>query len=795
MNRIIVTVALLCLALPAFSARAQGFLMPTPDMPRETFTLENQRVLIAIEDGVASYQVDQVFRNNTPNQLEATFYFPLPEGAALSEFAMWINGKKTKGEILERQQAVQVYEEIVRRMIDPGILEYVGRDLIKARIFPIPANGTQKIQVSFESLVPITGQLAEVIYPLRAPEALSGTRSDLTVMVELHSAIPVKSVYSPTHPVDVTRDGDVTLAGFEQGGARFDQDFKLYYTLSREPVGVSVVTYRVPGEDGYFLLMAAPGEETSTEPMPKDITFVVDTSGSMAGDKIRGAREALRFCLQSLSPKDRFNVVRFSTGVEPFSSQLVNADQANVGRALSFVERFEALGGTNISEALDTALSHQVDGNRPYYIVFLTDGLPTVGITNADSILQQTRSRLAAMDGQVRCFTFGVGYDVNTDLLDTLAAENRGTSEYLEPGEDLEVKVSTFYRKVSRPVLADVGLDLAGADAYDIYPRETPDLFSGTQMIVMGRYKGKADQKVTLAGVAGGKKKEYTTTVHFDASRADHEFIPRMWAKRKVGYLLDEIRRNGEQQELVDEVITLSKRFGIMTPYTSFLVVDDVALANNQPVSGPAITMPSTGLRGGEDRGRGWGGTGAAGGATRTDSFSRDTDGASFDMAEEREFDEDDMSGWFDASPADEPAAAAPRASRSVAKKAARESSKMGGFGSSTGQAAVETSETLSEMKDAEKQEEYALSRVVRSKLFHFRDGSWIDETFQPSMQTLSVKYLSDAYFALLRINPDLRSYASLGNSVTIVVGNNKAVVITPGGDEPSDAEINKFLR
>ncbi len=762
--------AVLLAALGAGSASAQGFLVPPTDQPRTTFSLESQRVLIAVDEGVASYQVDQVFRNNTDSQLEATFYFPLPEDASLSEFSMWINGKKTKGELLEREQAVQVYEEIVRRMVDPGILEYVGKDLIKARIFPIPARGTQQVQVIFESLVEVDGQLAEVRYPLKAPRSLSGTTSDLTVKAEIHSSIPIRTVYSPTHEVDVVPQGETTLAGFEQSGARFDRDFSLYYTLSREPVGVSLLTYRVRGEDGYFLMMASPGEE-DVAPLPKDITFVFDTSGSMAGEKIQGARDALRFCLQSLSPEDRFNVVRFSTGVEPFSGQLLAASPDNVGRALQFAEGLEALGGTNIGEALDVALDHPVDSSRPYYIVFMTDGLPTVGVTSADAILSRVADRTVASGGKTRFFTFGVGYDVNTDLLDTLASDNRGMAEYLAPEEDLEVKISSFFRKVSRPVLADVTLELGGALAYDVYPRQLPDLFSGSQLIVMGRYKGSGSHKVTLAGGSGGDARAFATTVTFEQERVDRAFIPRMWASRKVGFLLDEMRRNGEQQELVDEVIQLSKRFGIMTPYTSFLVVEDTPVAGlTPPTDGPMVAVPT--------------------GSTWSTGGEMDFDGAAgFDAADEillRESEEE--------SRMDPPRSrGSGRSGGGAARKAARESLSMQGFGSSSGEAAVRTSQAIGGLKSKDKADDDTLSQVVRDKVFHYRGGAWVDESYDTSMRTLSVRYLSDGYFALLRIRPELAQYVSLGEAVTVVVGG-KAVVITASGDDPSEADIRAFL-
>jgi len=771
--------AVLLAALGAGRASAQGFLVPPADQPRTTFSLESQRVLIAVDEGVASYQVDQVFRNNTSSQLEATFYFPLPEDASLSEFSMWINGVKTRGELLERERAVEVYEEIVRRMVDPGILEYVGKDLIKARIFPIPPNGTQQVQVIFESLVQVDGQLAEVRYPLKAPQALAGTTSDLTVKAEIHSSIPIRTVYSPTHAVDVAPQDGGTVAGFEESGARFDRDFSLFYTLSREPVGVSLLTYRVRGEDGYFLMMASPGEE-DVAPLPKDITFVFDTSGSMAGEKIQGARDALRFCLQSLSPEDRFNVVRFSTGVEPFSGGLLPASPDNVGGALQFVDRLEALGGTNIGEALDVALDHPVDPARPYYVVFMTDGLPTVGVTSADAILSRVAERTEAGGGKTRFFTFGVGYDVNTDLLDTLAGDNRGMAEYLSPGEDLEVKISAFYRKVSRPVLADVSLDLAGASAYDVYPRQLPDLFSGSQLIVMGRYKGSGSQKVSLSGASGSDQRTFATSVTFDKERADRAFIPRMWASRKVGFLLDEMRRNGEQPELVDEVIALSKRFGIMTPYTSFLVVEDTTVAERTPpADGPMIALPR----------------GTTGGALQPHgNRAFDLDGAvvadDLDELLVLEAEESEASGGWGGLGT----RGRGMGGGGAARKAAKESVRMQGFTASSGEAAVHTSQAIGDLKSKDKADGDTLSQVVHDKVFHYRSGAWVDESYDPSMTTLSVRYLSDGYFALLRLRPELARYVSLGEAVTVVVGG-KAIVITADGDDPSESAIRAFLR
>ncbi len=371
-----------------------------------------------------------------------------------------------------------------------------------------------------------------------------------------------------------------------------DRNFQLFYSLSGTGNGFSLITYREAAEDGYFMMLLTPDTDRGREAaIPKDILFVLDTSGSMQErGKLEKAIAALKFGVRSLHAGDRFNIITFSTDTRRFRESLVTASEDARVAAASFIDRQTASGGTNIHEALREAFGAFQAGDRPRYLVFLTDGLPTVGETDPGRIL---REAAAANPLKVRVFTFGVGYDVNTFLLDQIAARNYGTADYVTPDEDLEVKLSNFFSKVASPVLTGLSLDLGGLNASDIYPRQIPDLFQGSQLTILGRFSNSGSFPVSVRGSARGE----TRTMRFDRqdfpnTATTNDFLPRLWAMRKVGYLLEQIRMSGENQELKNEIIRLAKKYSFVTPYTSYLAADDKDLmTGNAPVRHKAMPL------------------------------------------------------------------------------------------------------------------------------------------------------------------------------------------------------------
>lgn len=573
----------------AGSAAAQGVIIvpepvPHPTWPERVTTtpleVKYQRIHAEIVDGVAVTSVRQTFRNPLRQPVEGTYVFPLPDGVAVGDFTMTADGKTLKGEVLEKDRARQTYEAIVRRARDPGLLEYLGSRLYQASIFPIPPGGQIDVTISYSQTLAEQSGLGAFTHPLRMQQPATGTIGELAIDVRVRTSQPLATVFCPTHNCSVARPGDrEAVVSFEQTHAAPDRDFTLYYQRSDAQFGLALLTHRTAGEAGYFLLRVSPRRDVSErDTQPKDIAFVVDTSGSMQGGKIAQARRALKFCINSLRDADRFNIYAFSTDVRPFRDALVAATSDQRAAAGEFAERLEAVGGTNIHQALHAALRNDPgDESRPYLIVFVTDGQPTVDVTDPEAIL---RSVGEANRRRVRFHVFGVGSDVNTHLLDKLAEMNRGSRDYCTEAEDLELKLGGFVARLANPVLTDVTLTLVGLRAIDVYPRTLPDLFHGDDFVVLGRYEDSGQHAIRLEGRIRGEAKSTSYEGEFPKVNPQNDFLPRLWANRKVAYLLDEIRLRGPSTELVDEVVRLAKRYGIVTPYTSALIQDDA-----QPVA------------------------------------------------------------------------------------------------------------------------------------------------------------------------------------------------------------------
>jgi Ca-activated chloride channel homolog len=595
----------------SISAAAQGIIIPIvcdvrpcprpirrPALPN-ALPVKSISLDTKINGQVATTHVEQVFRNDTQWTLEGTYFFPLPETASIVEFAIWENGKKLVGEVRSREEARRIYDEIVRRQRDPGLLEYAGKDLFQASIFPIPPNSDKKLELTYTQVLKAENGTVSYRYPLGTghnvwsrpqPMPMHDTmpRSVLpqqfgTVSgtIEITGREPLRNIYSPTHQIDTKMKGETSArVSFETRNN--DSDFQLFYGLSGNDFGMSLVTYREPGKDGYFLLMLSPKDAVAErEVVNKDIVFVLDTSGSMADEgKIDKAKKALLFGIKTLRDGDRFNVINFAGEEHLMERGLITASAEGKKRGEEFVDRLAPSGGTNINDSLIASLKQFERGDRPKMLVFMTDGLPTVGVTNVDKIISNLRSEISNSGAaeNVRIFPFGFGYDVNTTLLDRIGSENNGISDYVQPKEDLEVKVSNFFARVSSPVLSDLELDFGPLLTEYTYPRKLTDLFRGMQLTIIGRYKNTNDLNnitLRLTGKSGKESRSFSYgSLDFPARNESNDFLPRLWASRRVGWLLEQIRSNGETKETRDEVVDLGTRYGLVTPYTSYLATD-----------------------------------------------------------------------------------------------------------------------------------------------------------------------------------------------------------------------------
>jgi Ca-activated chloride channel family protein len=790
MNRSIALVVLVISLVLSPLARADGFIVINPGssavaVPRGHFPfapleVTYHRVNVDINDQVATTSVDQEFYNPNPQQLEGTYLFPLPPGAHIDKFSMDINGVMQEAELLPADKARSIYEEIVRKYRDPALLEYAGRDAFKVRIFPIEAQKGKKIKITYTQLLKSDTGMTEYTYPLNTEKFSARPVRDVSVKITLTCNQPLKSVYSPSHTVEIKRDGDKkAVIGFEDKNVRPDTDFKLIYSKTPNPIGIDLLTFRNSPDDGYFLLLASPGMDVKAENIqPKDLCLVLDTSGSMAGKKMEQAKKALSFCLANLSEKDRFEIIRFSTEAEPFFDDLKPADKANVDKAQAFVNGLKPIGGTAISDAMDKALAlgqKRSDANkRPYVIVFLTDGQPTIGETNEDRILDNVKA--APGGANTRVFTFGIGTDVNTHLLDKIAIDTHAASQYVLPEEDLEIKLSNFYTKIKEPVLSNVGLAFTGGDirVTQIYPGALPDLFKGDNLIVFGRYSGKGAAAVKIGGILNGEKKEFVQDVNFADNDAKNAFIPRLWATRRVGFLLDEIRLHGETKELKDEVVRLARDHGIVTPYTAYLILEDerrrgvpVAMQNFRELGADGVA-----LRGAEQQ-YNVAKDEAKQPALRTGGVAVDN---SRKINELKDGFNDQQTRDYDKLAKAKPDGARYERLSSTGGIGGGGSGGGGMAGRGMGGApatAVKGSSAEEENLGYRTTTNYAQqARVVNGRAFYQNQNVWNDSTAQAKkdIKAVNVQFNSDAYFALLKDHPEAAAWLSLGDNVDVVI-------------------------
>ncbi len=533
-------------------------------------------VEVNVRDQVARTAVDQEFYNPNDRQLEGTYLFPVPPGTHIDKFSLEINGRQTEAELLPADRARQIYEEIVRKHRDPALLEYAGRDLFKVRIFPIEPRSVKRVKLAYTQLLKADSGLVRYLYPLNTEKYSAQPIPTVSLKLELESSRPLKSIYSPSHSVEVRRHGDNrATVGFEAKDVKPDTDFQLLYAADGGEVGVNLLTHKRGSDKGYFLLLATPAFGIDERKVvAKDVSLVLDTSGSMAGKKLEQAKKALLFCVENLNEIDRFEIIRFSTDAEMLFGKLADVTRGSRERAEQFVRDLKPLGGTAINDALKQVLAARTEnGDRPYFVILLTDGLPTVGETDNDRIVAMVKNGGGA---STRVFCFGIGNDVNTHLLDRITETTRATSEYVLPDEDLELKVSAFFSKIKEPVLANVKLGYPDTVRVNkLHPSSLPDLFRGEQLVLVGRYEGHGSGKLTLEGTVNGSRKSSHYDVRFAESASDMDFIARLWATRRVGYLLDEIRLHGENAELRDEVTELARKHGIVTPYTAYLIHED----------------------------------------------------------------------------------------------------------------------------------------------------------------------------------------------------------------------------
>lgn len=822
---------LLSLALLASAAGACGFIMceppitlPEPQRARAQVTVRKLTAKVQVDNVVARVKIEQEFENATPWELEGRYVFPLPKGASVASFAMIVDGKRIKAEVTEKEAARREFQELIRQRRDPALLEFLGGDVFQASVGPIPPGQRRVVELVYEStLEPRTG-LFEVTLPLKAARSQISSIPVFAIEGKISTDFPLQNVYSPTHDVVLDRHGARRAKfSFEAENMGLDKDFTLYFSATQKDLGLSVMTHRVAGEDGYFMLMISPPTEGSAEAVARDVTLVADVSGSMRGGKIEQARRALDFVVSKLQPEDRFELVTFSSGVTSLTKGLWPADAAHKQKAAGLIQGIQARGGTNIHAAMLRGLKAR-SNDRPHVLVFLTDGEPTEGVTDTDAILQAVEK---ANGGDSRVFLVGIGFNLNVKLLDGLSGRNRGSSLYVKPEQKIDEEIGRWYARVSHPVLTDLALDMGSIETEFTYPEAMPDLYAGDQLLLVGRYRTHGKALVKLRGRAGAGRVEHLYDVDFPAEELERDFLPRLWARRRVGYLLDKIRLLGEKQELKDEVMTLAKEYSIVTPYTSFLVRGPQRPAEKaklvrpprmfRPDPGPSAFAPPPGaVYKGGGGGSGFGAAAAPSAPQRLrrapspasapepaglmDAFSSQgsamADGAAMDALGGVDMDMEEDAG-MDLAPMDARAESEAQVAASGYSKKDLALGRMD-LNATSGKAAVEAAERLRDMKESSTLAgESGDVRHVSGKTLRLVAGVWTDDELNmaPKLPVLEVAFGSDAYFALLAVKPGLAKILGVGELVDVLFDGVRVRVSRDGARDLTEEAVRAVFQ
>ena len=541
--------------------------------------MKEHTVQVTINNGIAVTEVNQVFLNTENRQLEALYTFPVPKGASVANFSMWINGSEMVGEVIEKERAREIYNSYKQRRRDPGLLEQVDFRTFEMRIFPIAPNAEQRVQISYYQELNHDNDWATFVYPLATatrPGVDDRVRGKFAMTLQIRSEIPIVEIESPSHRDDFVfaqHSDNFSVASLEAFEGNLARDVVIAYHMSRPKTGVDVITSRQKGEDGFFCMTITAGEELEGLKTGMDYVFVLDISGSMGNDrKLETSTNSVGAFIEALGDEDRFEVTTFNIEATTLFGKLEFVSDATVAQAVNFLDTREAKGGTVLRSALQTAYRYaDPDGDRQLNVIVLSDGL-TEQKDRSDLLrLVDTRPKNS------RVFCIGVGNDINRQLLEQVAEEAGGLVALISRGDDFDRQAQAFQRKLTKPVATGLQIDFSDAEIYDVIPEVAPNLYHGTPVRLYGRYKGTGTVNAKLSADISGYGFDQTIEITLPAEDSKNPEIERMWAWHRVQRLQKQADRNGSRDNVVDEIVKLGEAYSIATEYTSFLVLENNA--------------------------------------------------------------------------------------------------------------------------------------------------------------------------------------------------------------------------
>ena len=559
------------------------------DDGRQHLELTSVDVAVQIDERIARTRTDQIFTNHAEWEVEGIYEFTLPEGAIITDLVLWIDDKRVQGLILEKEEARQVYDDIVSQRIDPALLEQVTPNQFRLSIFPFPAKGSRRVEFEYMQLLESHSGRLDYSFPL-APETDHPLQMELFVL---------RAQVRSQHAFEVTTSGLPRLTEIDRPDAhraniffgdektKPREDFTLTIRQIDDRPKPTVISFAPqPNDDlGYYALWLPPLPElTQGDPLPRSLTFVIDISSSMQQGKLQAVKGALAPAIDALDAADLFNIVVFTHRADSFAAAPIPADPDNKKAATAFINQQDALGVSNFEAGLGRAMQQDFPANRVNHVIFLTDGLPTLGEVELEPLSELVGEWSA---GQARLFTIGVGRDVDQGFLTGLAGEHRGEAYFLSEEGDIEAALQDLFESFTFPILLLDELSFDQVEIHDVHPRGVETLAAGRELFQVGRYRGGGTFTLSLIGHVGNESVSLDFPLEFTEADVSTDFlgslIPRLWAYQKIQALEEQIARFGEQQELLDDILALGLEYRLVTRRTSLFAPDDGVEVNPQP--------------------------------------------------------------------------------------------------------------------------------------------------------------------------------------------------------------------
>ena len=557
--------------------------------------------------------VTQEFENPFNEKIEAVYTFPLPQSAAVDDMTMIVGDRTVRGKILRREEAQAVYEAAKSGGQTASLLNQERPNIFTQSVANILPGEQVKITISYVETLKYEDGSYEFVFPMvvgpryvpgsatglqgngfapdteRVPDAsritpqpaLEGMRAghDISLDIALDAGVPIDGLVSQTHDVNVERPDDRRAHILLKDEATIpNKDFILRYDVAGKKMEDALLTHSW-GNGGFFTLILQPPERVTAEDvMPKELVFVLDTSGSMSGFPIEKAKETMKLALDNLYPYDTFNLITFSGDEHILFPEPVPATKENLEKAQKFLVSRQGGGGTEMMKAVKASMDPSDARGHVRIVCFMTDGY----VGNDMEIIGEVQKHPNA-----RVFAFGIGSSVNRFLLDNMARYGRGEVEYVGLNDDGSAAARRFHERVRNPLLTDISLDWNGLPVADVYPKSIPDLFSAKPLVITGRYTASGRGTIRLKGRMSGRDFVREIPVDFSDSQKQHDVLATLWARTRIDDLMSQDWKGAQQSAMNDElkkaITQLGLDYRLMTQFTSFVAVEEMIVTDGGP--------------------------------------------------------------------------------------------------------------------------------------------------------------------------------------------------------------------